>query len=544
MRSGWSLAFCMVLACGACSSDKDTDPKDTAADLGQDVNQQPLDTVDTAPEGDVGNADLDSPDEVDVVLPPAEDPGVRMRKAGWMAGDLHLHTTYSDGDDSVAIVVALAEYLEDPVFLAAHPEYVGNPLDFISITDHRTVDHHADPDMKSDKLVIIPGEEYGGSGHAGVWGLTEHIPHDPDNDGLSHADYQHGADEAHKQGALFSINHPFIPDILFAWDVRNHDAMEICNAAWALMGPALTAEKLAEWEVAKGTTASPTMKKATQYLGMGGNQQSMKLYEAQLTLGIHVALVGGSDRHVFFPVGFPTTWVKGESDDVNGVLEGIRKRHTFVGRTPASAVLETTVTVDDKSYEMGDKVPLSGPDQQVVISLRVGRADGGKVKIIRGGRVYSDAALQDAELGVVAFEANVDSADFTVETTLTFSPDEWFYVLVLETVVAPNLPAEQIDEIPGMAKAASGFSEEDVTPLAEALWKYIDPQVALSPAKCDPAKWESLDLQCMPADTNGLSSFFFPDWIQRALNVVMENGEPTDWTLGAVGSAVVFEAAK
>jgi len=53
-----------------------------------------------------------------------EDPvesGLRLRQEGWLRGDLHMHTMWSDGDDGAATTIAIAEYLEDPVFLDAHP---------------------------------------------------------------------------------------------------------------------------------------------------------------------------------------------------------------------------------------------------------------------------------------------------------------------------------------------------------------------------------------------------------------------------------------
>ncbi len=530
----------------ASTPDEQEPPDLGAGDVGQELldlgTDGPADATDLAEVGDLFEEVADVADvEPEVVVLPPDEVGIRVRQEGWMAGDLHMHTQHSDGDDPVAIVVALAEYLDDPTFIAFNPEYKDNPLGFISITDHRTVAQIHDPDFKSDKVVLIPGEEFGGPGHANIFGLSEHIPHDPDGDGPSHADYQNGATQAHNQGALFSINHPFIPDILFPWDVRNNDAMEICNAAWALMGPSLTPEKLAEWEAAKKTYASPMMKKATQYQGMGGNQQSLKLYEAQLTLGIHAALLGGSDRHVLFPVGFPTTWIKSTSPDLEGVMQGMKSRHTFVGRTPVSTTLEVSIEYNGIEYEMGDKIPLPEGEQSVEVKVRVGRSDGGYLKLIQGHRVATEEELEAAELGVVVFETPVEGVDFTAETTLTVKVGDWFYPLVYETVIPKGLPQELADKVPALATAASGFTEEDVEPLITALWDYIDPKVTLTPKKCDPSKWEKLKLQCMPPDTNGIATFFFPDWISRALNVVMVDGQPTEWTLGAVGSAVMFE---
>ncbi|MBM4372014.1 MAG: CehA/McbA family metallohydrolase, partial [Deltaproteobacteria bacterium] len=315
---------------------------------------------DSVSDGTMGETFGDAPDDAtadDAVPPPPDaggdgpgepgdttwpdpevDPGVRMRTSGWMAGDLHLHSQHSDGEDSVAAVIQLAEYLEDPVFLAAHPEYHGNPLDFLSITDHRTVSQQSDPDHHSDRLVLLGGEEYGGPGHACLWGITEHIPH-----GDTHESYRQGVEAAHAAGGLFSINHPFTAKITFPWDVRTHDALEVVNTRWGVMGPSIAPEFLEAWELEHGP-ASPFFRKATLFPGIGGNQQALVFYEAQLTLGVHVALVGGSDRHTLFPVGFPTTWVRSEGPDAQGILEGIRRRHTFVSRTPVSATVEVEVT--------------------------------------------------------------------------------------------------------------------------------------------------------------------------------------------------------
>ncbi len=62
--------------------------------------------------------------------------------------------------------------------------------------------------------------------------------------------------------------------------------------------------------------------------------QTLIWYEALLSRGLHPALVGGSDRHTLFLMGFPTSYIQVETEDVEGVLAGIQARHTFVARTP------------------------------------------------------------------------------------------------------------------------------------------------------------------------------------------------------------------
>ena len=71
------------------------------------------------------------------------------------------------------------------------------------------------------------------------------------------ADYQAGPGLAHAQDALFSMNHPMLSGIPFAWDVRDHDAIEVINTGWGLQASSYDAASLADWEAANGP-ASPS----------------------------------------------------------------------------------------------------------------------------------------------------------------------------------------------------------------------------------------------------------------------------------------------
>ena len=78
----------------------------------------------------------------------------------WLAGDLHAHTFHSDG------VMSVAE-------LAAHA--VERGLDFVAVTDHNTVSHHAllGPASSRYGVTLLPGQEVTTElGHAGVLGDT------------------------------------------------------------------------------------------------------------------------------------------------------------------------------------------------------------------------------------------------------------------------------------------------------------------------------------------------------------------------------------
>lgn len=498
-------------------------------------------TDDAPPGPDVGDAidaaDAAVPTDATEVIPPG-DPALRMREAGWLSGDLHMHSNYEGGDDPVGVVVALAEYLSDPVFLAFHPEYVGNPIDFIALTDHRQVEQNSDPAFRSDRVILIPGEEFGGPGHAGLWGIQTVVKHDPDGDGTTLDDYTAAIDSAHGQGAVYGMNHPCLPKIPFPWDVRTHDALEVWNTRWGLQGTPYDPADLAAWEAERGP-ASAAFRRAVKVQDEGGSGQALRLYEAELASGVHVALVGGSDRHILFPVGFPSTWVLAPSRDVAGVLDGIRRRHTFVTRTPVSATVEMTVEVAGASFLQGDEVPVPAGGAEARVTVRVGRANGGRVRVVRGEQAPSDEALASARLGEVAFEADIDSTDFTASVVLTVRPGDWFYPVVHERLVPDGLDPAIARLIPGKIELLSQYSEDNYAPIVQALIDHIDPDVVLSPDRCDPTRWVATDAQCIPADQNGVATFFFPDWIERLLNVLTEGGRPTEWVMGAVGSAVL-----
>ncbi|HUU02652.1 MAG TPA: CehA/McbA family metallohydrolase [Myxococcota bacterium] len=460
----------------------------------------------------------------------------------WLRGDLHMHTTWSDGWDDTATLIRLAESLDSKVLLAEHPEYEGNGLDFIAITDHRTVDVLSDPAWTSERLILIGGEEWGSSGHAGALGITEFVDHDPDEDGVTLEDVSGGAQATHAQGGLFSINHPFLSNNPFPWDLRINDAIEVWNSGWALMSPSYTTELLDEWEAAHGL-ANPLFRRAVQEQRRGASFQALTYYEAMLARGVHVALVGGSDRHTLLLPGFPTTWVRAATPNVAGVIQGIRDRHTFVSRTPvATQILLLVQTPDGGLYEMGDEIPVPAGGVEVKVSLHVGRGDRGLLRLVGGEAATSDAALTQAPLGSIVLEEDVIGNNFKVELTLDVQPGGWLYPMVFDELVQPELTAEQAEQVRELAVNAVATADEDFTGLATMALDVIDLDIFFDASLCEPKDWEPNQMQCMPQDLDGSGSFFVPDWIDRPLNVVVEDDLITDWCMGAVGSAVRFVA--
>ncbi|HET9614574.1 MAG TPA: CehA/McbA family metallohydrolase [Candidatus Limnocylindrales bacterium] len=144
---------------------------------------------------------------------------------GWLRGDLHSHTVHSDGRFTVDERLRRA---------------VERGLDFTAITDHNTISHHRELDPWRDRIVPIRGSEVTTfHGHLNVFGLTAEIDWRPERRGGGAAGI---VEQAHRQGALVSINHP--SSFGDPWCVGCHwdfarvdystfDTMEIWNGGWA-----------------------------------------------------------------------------------------------------------------------------------------------------------------------------------------------------------------------------------------------------------------------------------------------------------------------
>jgi PHP domain-containing protein len=206
---------------------------------------------------------------------PADRPARRPLPASegrrWLAGDLHAHTVHSDGVLTVSELAVLA---------------VERGLDFIAVTDHNTVSHHAELPAAAKRygITLLPGQEVTtDGGHAGALGDTGWIDfRRPPDDWL---------DATEAGGGLLSINHPFAGPVSWVHPMRRRPPLiEVWHWSWLDLRWTTPLGWWQAWDPA----AIP---------------------------------VGGSDWHrpgSDAPLGRPTTWVQCAGTEPDDVLDGLR----------------------------------------------------------------------------------------------------------------------------------------------------------------------------------------------------------------------------
>jgi hypothetical protein len=265
-------------------------------------------------------------------------PTLPAAQEGWWRGDLHCHTRYSDGDSW-------------PIEMLHAGTEAG--LDFLGVTDHNQVGHHAEYRAGGNgRPIVVPGVEvttYGG--HWNAWGTDRWWEfRTPEASAVEQAMI-----DAAASGAFVSVNHPkpFGP----AWQYDGITAMhavEVWNGPWA-----------------------------------GLNVVALEFWESRLLAGQRLVAVGGSDTHFLRStdpdlrhgrgLGTPTTWVEaGPHPDAAAIVAGMHSGRMFVSESPA-----------------GPQLYIERGGNGVRVATR--GADGAALVIVGDGRILAAQAVEPAE---------------------------------------------------------------------------------------------------------------------------------------------------
>jgi hypothetical protein len=280
----------------------------------------------------------------------------------WLAGDLHVHTTYSHDsyggphDDNTGPEDGYA--LGFPV-QGQFANAAARDLDFLAISDHNDVRSQTDAGFGFGGVLPVRAYENSLDGHAQMLGADRLY----DNGDQSTAAVAELAAALRADGGLFQVNHPSDPVWGYGYDVRP-DTVEVWNLPRVYQPPLPSSSD---------------------------NDQAVRYWEGWLDRGERVAATGGSDSHWVSTSaaqgpGQPTTWVLAEERSERGVLEGIRRGRTFISGQPPRYLGARIFLEGDRNRDGRYETPVGGTLRPGArLRVRVENAPGAMLRVLTSG---------------------------------------------------------------------------------------------------------------------------------------------------------------
>jgi len=222
----------------------------------------------------------------------------------WLTGDLHIHSTASDGQHDIPTLINKAQKKN---------------LDFIAIANHNNYSENLNL-PKASGLTLIPAVEWTHyRGHINLFGVPAPFEHFIANSEDEMLKLLSGAKE---RGALISVNHPKDPGCPYLWKSTDcFDMVEVWNAP---------------------------MRKS--------NMEAIEWWHNLLKKGKKIPLVGGSDYHRDFHPAMmarPVTRVYAKSATVADILEALKSGNSYIVKHRQGVLLDLRCG----SNIMGDSMP-------------------------------------------------------------------------------------------------------------------------------------------------------------------------------------------
>ena len=282
------------------------------------------------------------PDAAPIIWP--ED-HVASDKPGWYCGELHSHSSESDGAATVGEVVEAALAVE---------------LDFLAISDHFTTSQWRPlPDWMDHPIALLRSCELTTErGHANLHGLSEWVDVFTDRPGW---DMNQAAAATRQQGGLFCVNHPFISS--YSWralefDWSGADLMEVFH-----------------------TTAYDS------------NSHSLSFWDRLLCAGYHVVGIAGTDSHDpvegISALGKLVTWVYADELSEQGILAGLRTGQVVISQ--GAQMRFSAVNENGQRAEMWESLP---PGSLVTLEVSYRSDEALTLMIYKDGFLTNEQSLE------------------------------------------------------------------------------------------------------------------------------------------------------
>ncbi len=241
--------------------------------------------------------------------PPYRERPYARRGPGWYFGELHSHSSHSDGKHEMAEIADRAARAG---------------LDFLALTDHNTMSAHPVP--PGAPVVILPGFELTTfHGHHPIYGLADMVPWHLDGRVLPLAEL---APRVRAAGGIVGVAHPFVPGDPLCTGCRMVDDL-----------PPESFDLMEVWYRRWGSPGSD-------------NQAGYDLWNRLWAAGHRKTAVAARDWHGPeqegpFPGELPLTGVFATDATPDAILAGLRSGRVILSRGPIAdvEVLERTLAV-------------------------------------------------------------------------------------------------------------------------------------------------------------------------------------------------------
>lgn len=294
------------------------------------------------------------------------------REARWYRGELHAHSRYGRGEETVAQLVRRAERAG---------------LDFLAITDRNTMAAINDPAYHSDKLVLIPAMEWGNDamGYALIYGPRT-LPDPPGGIPAAQAE----CIRVQAQGGIFTIAHPCLNSAPWLWGLSFVNAIQVWHSGWRTPPPLRLhqlPEDLLERQDGRLIYSIAAAAARADLAPVSANAQAAHFYDLELGRGLMACAVGGSNAAApRTALGAPLTYIFARDKSLPALLEGLRLGRTYISADLNGPELHfaADVLADGKTdIGIGGVVPLD-VDVQFIVGVK--RAAGKKLQVLEDGR--------------------------------------------------------------------------------------------------------------------------------------------------------------
>ncbi len=353
-------------------------------------------------------------------------------KAQWYRGELHAHSKYGIGSESVGELVRRAER---------------TGLDFLAIADRNTLQASFDPEFRSSSMVLIPAMEWGNDelGVALVYAPRTALESTSD---IGYA--QAMAYRVQSQGGLFMVAHPCFATAPWQWGLSYVNGIEAWCRGWRSVPPLWMDRLTDNVKVRKDGELIHSIALATATPGYSANGQGAWFYDNELNRGLKAAVIGGSySVGPQVPLGQPVTYVFANEKSLKGLLDGIRWGRTFVSKGLDGPKLGFVADIlNDGTIEsgVGGWVPLNVP---VLFRVEVQNAPDATVEILLNGSVFR--SFKSRNNGNFAYEFAFVAESYSVFRARVIAPaqGEGYGVNEVLAMTSPIYALEVVPEIPG-----------------------------------------------------------------------------------------------